>query len=263
MSRDLRLHEYYESLSVEAERLNRREGQLELERTRELLGRFLPPRPSRIIDIGGGTGVYSAWLASLGHYVHMIDPVPLHIQTASTAGTFTASLGDARTLAAANDTYDIALLLGPLYHLPDEVDRHRALVEARRVVRAGGLVAIAYISRLAIPLDGYVKGWIHRERGLDGLRNAVAVGHDAGGGFGAIAYFHLPSEIAGELQAAGLAVEHVFGIEGPGWIAPDFEERWDDPAGRRVILETARSCETLPELLGLSAHLLAIARKMT
>jgi SAM-dependent methyltransferase len=261
MNDNSRLHDYYESLSVEAERLGRREGQLELERTRELLARFLPPPPCRIMDIGGGTGVYSAWLASLGYAVHMVDVVRSHIRTAAIIGTFTTSVGDARALEDDAETYDVALLLGPLYHLPDKADRLRALAEARRVVRAGGLVAVAFISRLAIPLDGYVKGWIHRERGLAGMQNAVRVGHDEGGGFGAIAYFHLPSQISAELEAAGLVIEQIFGIEGPGWIAPDFEERWADPDGRRVILETARACETLPELLGLSAHLLAIARR--
>lgn len=261
MNRDRKLHEYYETLSVEAERLGRREGQLEHERSRELLARVLPPPPARIIDIGGGTGIYSSWLASLGHDVHLVDIVRSHIENASTIGSFTAAVGDARSLEQEDGSCDVALLLGPLYHLPDAADRRQALAEARRVVRPGGMIAAAFISRLAVPLDGFVKGWIHQERGLVGLQNAARAGHDEGGRFGAIAYFHLPSEIPSELSAAGLIVEQIFGIEGPGWIAPDFDERWTDADGRRVILETARACEALPELLALSAHILAIARR--
>ena len=261
MDDDGRLHEYYEKRSVEADRLGHREGQLELERTKELVTRYLPAPPARVLDIGGGTGIYSSWLASLGHDVHLIDIVQAHIQAASTIGTFKASVGDARTLEGADDSYDLVLLLGPMYHLPDDADRLRALREAGRVARPGGLVVAAYISRLAIPMDGYVKGWIHKERGLAGMQNAVRIGHDAEGVFGAIAYFHLPSEIAPELHAAGLDIEAVLGVEGPGWIAPDFDDRWTDIEGRRVILETARACEVSPELLGLSAHILAFARK--
>jgi SAM-dependent methyltransferase len=261
MSAEGRLRDYYETLSVEAERLSRREGQLEFERTIEIISRYLPGPPARIIDIGGGTGVYSTWLASLGYLVHLVDIVEAHIHAASRIGTFSTSAGDARALAEVDATYHVALLLGPMYHLPDAADRLQALREARRVVREDGVVAVAYISRLAIPLDGYVKGWIHRQRGLEGMQNAVRTGHDPAGGFGAIAYFHLPSEIAAELQAAELVVEQILGVEGPGWVAPDFDDRWNDPDGRRVLLETARTCEASPDLLGLSAHILAIARK--
>jgi len=256
---DPRLHEYYESRYVEAERLDRRSGRLELERTKELLGRHLPPK-ARIIDIGGGTGIYAAWLASLGHHVHLIDVVAGHVETAAASGAFTTAVGDARSLPDADDTYDVALLMGPLYHLPDSSDRQRALAEARRVLRPGGLLVAAYVSRPATMLDGYVKGWIYSERGLEAVRNIVGLGVDDGGeGFGAIAYFHQPSEVAPELEAVDFTVEHVYGIEGPGWIAPDFDERWS--SDRDVMLETARACESDPELLGVSGHIMAVARR--
>jgi len=260
MKPDSRLHDYYTVRSSEAERLATREGQLELSRTQEIIARYLPVSPARIIDVGGGTGTYSTWLASLGHTVHMVDVVESHVQAASAIGTFTTAVADARSLDAPDASYDAALLLGPLYHLPDGGDRLRALNEAARVVRPGGLIITAHISRLAIPLDAWVKGWIDKDRALEGMANAVRFGHDAGGGFGAIAYFHLPSEIAPELAEAGLTVDHVLGVEGPAWIAPDFDARWADGEARAKMLESARTCEAVPELLGLSAHILAIAR---
>jgi SAM-dependent methyltransferase len=190
----------------------------------------------------------------------MVDLVEAHVQAASTLGTFSTAVGDARSLDAPDNSHDCALLLGPLYHLPDGADRGRALREAARVVRRGGLIITAYVSRLATPLDAWVKGWIHKERGPAGLANAVRSGHDPEGAFGAIAYFHLPSEIAPELARAGLDVEHVLGVEGPAWIAPDFDTSWMDADARERMLESARTCEDLPEMLGLSAHILAIAR---
>lgn len=263
MRSDPRLKEYYEQLYAERDRLGRREGQLELVRTQELLGRFLPPPPAKILDIGGGTGVYASWLAALGYSVHLLDIVPAHVQEAGRAGTSPAVVGDGRALPAPDGSYDVALLLGPLYHLLEAEDRQMALAEARRVVRQAGLVVTAFISRGAVALDGYVKGWIDKPGVIhavrDHIRRGVSPAHASG--FGVIAYFHLPAEARAELAAAGLEVLALFGVEGPGWIAPDFNDRWQRPEARQVILESARICEEEPALQALSAHLLAFSRR--
>lgn len=263
MESDRRLREYYGQLYLEAERLSKREGQLELVRTKELLLRHLPASPARIIDIGGGTGVYASWLASLGYSVHLVDFVPEHVEAALAFGTFSAEVGDARALSQDDESYDAALLLGPLYHLRSKGDRLQALREARRVVRKGGVVAAAFITRGAAVMDGFVSGWIYDRDAL------AATGEIVRGGltlndrtdFSAISYFHWPSEARDEVGLSGLTPIELYGIEGPGWIAPDFEERWQTEEGRGVILETARFCETEPQLQILSAHLLAFGRR--
>ncbi|HXF60730.1 MAG TPA: class I SAM-dependent methyltransferase [Caldilineaceae bacterium] len=263
MRRDAQLREYYEQLYAERDRLGRREGKLEQARTQELLGRFLPTPPARIIDIGGGTGSYASWLAALGYEVHLVDIVPAHVQAAAQAGISSAVVGDARALPAPDAYYDVALLLGPLYHLLTAAERLAALREARRVVQPAGLVVAAFISRGAVALDGYVKGWIDRPGVIlafrDHVRTGVSLAH--GSGFGAIAYFHLPSEARAELVSAGLEVLSLFGVEGPGWVAADFDDRWQRVEGRQVILESARICEEEPELQALSPHLLAFTRR--
>jgi SAM-dependent methyltransferase len=255
--------EYYEVLHAERDRLGRREGQLELVRTQELLGRFLPAAPAKIIDIGGGTGIYASWLASLGYDVQLVDIVPAHVQEARRVGTFTAFVGDARALPAPDGSYDVALLLGPLYHLLAAEDRLTALAEARRVVRPAGLVVTAFISRGAVALDGYVKGWIDRPGVIyavrDHIQSGLSLAHASG--FGKIAYFHLPAEARAELTLSGLEVVAIFGVEGPGWIASNFDDRWQREEARQIILESARICEEEPELQALSPHLLAFARR--
>lgn len=139
-----------------------------------------------------------------------------------------------------------------------------ALGEARRVVRPGELVVAAFISRGAVAMDGYVKGWIDRPDAIHLLKQIVRDGLSPAdrGGFGAIAYFHLPSEARAEIESADLTVLGLFGVEGPGWIAADFDERWQRPDGREVILESARACEAKPELQTLKAHLLAFCRRL-
>jgi SAM-dependent methyltransferase len=263
MNRTSRLRQYYEEQFAERDRLGRREGLLERVRTQELLGRFLPPAPAKIIDIGGGTGVYAAWLAALGYDVHLVDIVPAHVQEAVRLGAFSAAIGDARALPEPGGHYDMALLLGPLYHLLAAEERQMALREARRVVRPGGLVVTAYVSRGAVALDGYVKGWIDKPGVIHALREHVRTGVSPayGSGFGAIACFHLPAEARAELVAAGLEVLALYGVEGPGWIAPDFDHRWQQAEARQIILESARVCEEMPELQALSTHLLAFSRR--
>jgi hypothetical protein len=75
------------------------------------------------------------------------------------------------------------------------------------------------------------------------------------------AYFHQPEELRAELAEAGLEVEGLYGVEGPGWILPDLADRWTDPGRRAALLHVARLLEAEPSVLGCSAHLLAIGRK--
>jgi ubiquinone/menaquinone biosynthesis C-methylase UbiE len=260
---DSRLLTFYEKSGAERVRLVRREGQLELVRTKELLERFILTARARIIDIGGGTGVYSSWLASLGHRVHLVDIVPGHVEDASRDRTFTAVVGDARALPVSDDSYDVALLLGPLYHLPELEDRLQAIREARRVVRDGGMIVAGFICRAAAALDGYIKGWVDNPDAFELVREQLhcGVARSSRGGFSAVSYFHWPSEIRVELASCGFKTARIFGVEGPGWVASDFDNRWNTPEGRRIVLESARTCEEQPEYQVLSAHLLAFCAR--
>jgi ubiquinone/menaquinone biosynthesis C-methylase UbiE len=80
-----------------------------------------------VLDVGGGPSWYSSWLAERGYSVHLIDPVPLHVEQAMKRAAngpyFSTALGDARGLPHPDDTMDVVLLMGPLYHLPERADR--------------------------------------------------------------------------------------------------------------------------------------------
>ena len=140
---------------LEQERLLRGAGELERARIQDLLARVLPPAPAIVIDVGGGAGVHALWLAERGYEVHLVDAVPLHVEQARVASAgadrplASISLGDARELAWPDEHADAVLLFGPLYHLVERADRLRALREAHRVVRRGGLVLTAAVSRAA------------------------------------------------------------------------------------------------------------------
>ena len=157
--------------------------------------------------------------------------------------------------------YDAVLMLGPLYHLPDRADRVRALSEARRVVKPGGPVIIALISRFASLLDGLRSGTLSDPSVRPYIQRVLETGVNANPGkrpeYFTTAYFHHPDEIEGECEDAGLRCETVLGIEGLGWLT---WEKWDDPEGRENILRVARALEDEPTVKGASTHLLAVAR---
>lgn len=77
--------------------------------------------------------------------VHLIDPVQRHVIAAQAAG-LNSALGDARDLSVDSGTFDIALLLDPLYHLSSASDRRVALTEVTRVLKPGGVLFAAGLS---------------------------------------------------------------------------------------------------------------------
>ena len=266
-----RVLQYYTDAD-EAARLRTTWFQLEHERTRELIRRHLPPPPARIVDAGGGAGAYARWLASLGYEVHLIDPVPKHIEQARAASSqqpdhplASAELGDARQLPHAENSADAVLLLGPLYHLVEKEDRIACLREARRVLRPGGLLWGAGISRFASLLDSLSSGFFGHPEFAPMLERDLEDGQHRNPTTNSIyftdAFFHKPGELSREFLAAGFQVLEIAAIEGPGWLARDFERLWNDPVQRERLLTVIRKVEREPSILGASAHIMAIGRK--
>jgi SAM-dependent methyltransferase len=255
---------FYDS-GAEEERLASGAGALELERTKELLARFVLPG-SYVADVGGGTGRYAEWLVGEGHRVELVEPVSLHVEQArERAGdppAFAVHAADARELPFADGAFDLVLLLGPLYHLGDRADRQAAIVEAQRICREGGLVAAGAISRFAPLLDMIRCGRIGDPRILANVEQETREGRrvppERRTSPFPDAYFHRPEELEEELAEGGMQVEGVFGVEGPGWLLPGLDELWDDATVREALLRAAALAEGNPVF---SAHLLAVARK--
>ena len=263
--------EAYYARGGEARRLFQGHGQIELVRTQEIILRHLPPPPGTILDAGGGTGVYACWLAAQGYRVHFLDALPLHVEQARQASARqpeapVASLrvGDARKLEETDATVDGVLLLGPLYHLIERADRVQALCEARRVLRPGGLLFAVGIGRFASLLSAVADN-------LLGDPDAAAiVARDLHDGqhrnptdkeYFTTAFFHRPEELEAEVREAGFEQIELLGVEGPGWLLSNLEQRWADPEERERLLQAARAVEREPALLGLPPHLLAVGRK--
>jgi ubiquinone/menaquinone biosynthesis C-methylase UbiE len=255
---------------LERDRLASGTGALELARTQALLERYLPAAPAVVADVGGGPGRYAVWLAARGYRVHLVDPIPLHIEQARAASDArpnatlaSAQVGDARALPLPDASADAVLLLGPLYHLPERDDRLHALAEARRVCRPGGVVIAAAISRFASTLDGLRGGYLEdpafAATAASDVRDGRHRNPTGDPAYFTTAYFHLPEELSVECSASGLTHKATLAIEGPAWLLPDLDARLAESRRRGVLLDALASLESEPTLLGASAHLLVVA----
>lgn len=247
-------------------------GLLEATRTREILARYLPTPPATVYDIGGAEGAYALPLAQAGYHVALLDPFAAHVEAARAGSAAQpdspldrAEIGDARTLPYSNSSADAILMLGPLYHLTDQADRLAALAEARRVLRPGGRLFAAAISRFASTVDGVRTGAIHEPA----FENMVV--HDLRDGvhrnpnpaarpdWFTLAYFHRPDDLAEEVTAAGFTDTELLAIEGVGVFVPDSVAALNEPTRKDALLRAIRRVEAEPSLLGASPHLMAVA----
>lgn len=255
----------------EEDRLTAGKWLLERDRTQEMVLARLPPAPATILDVGGAAGIYAFWLVERGYRVHLVDASARLVEEARRRGaglppeSFTCHVGDARSLPFDDGVADAVLMLGPLYHLTEAADRRRALEEAHRVLRPGGVLFAAAISHAASALDGMARDLFADPAFAAIVRRDLEEGQHRNTtgnlNYFTTAYFHRPEELQAEVDAAGLACEAVLGIEGPAWLLADFDERWADDRKREDLLRVARLLERETSVLGVSAHLLAIGTK--
>jgi ubiquinone/menaquinone biosynthesis C-methylase UbiE len=267
---DEKIQRYY-ALGQEQNRLRSDSGELERLRTEGILNRHLPAPPAVICDVGGAAGIYAFALAAKGYIVHLVDLAPIHVQQAQAYSTESriplASIvqGDARALSMPEAIADAVLLFGPLYHLVEKTDRMMALNEARRILKQGGLLFAAAISRYASFTDGLSRGFFS-----DALFRGI-VEKDLSSGqhrnptnspdYFTTAYFHRPDELRSEICEAGFQEVKLLSIEGPAWGAAHFFTAWADPVQRRALLEMLSAIEEEPSIVGASAHFVALTRK--
>ncbi len=254
----------------ESSRLASGSFRLEFARTCAILTRCLPPAPSHVYDIGGGPGSYAAWLADRGYDVDLLDAVESHVSCASAVpvsgvGAVRARIGDSRSLPYPDRSAEAVLLLGPLYHLTDQEDRLVSLRECLRVLRPGGRLIAAAVSRYVSTLEGLFKGTF-----ADPKFQRIAAGDRATGqhrnddeieGYFTTGFFHHPNELRAEVEAAGFRFDELCAVEGPAGLLPDFDRAWENPTTRSWILEVANAFESEASALAVSNHFIAICTR--
>lgn len=212
---------YYEHFD-EWSRLDSPEGRLEFSGATRLLAHTLPVGAA-VLDLGGGPGRYSMWLAARGHPTTLVDPVPRLVaeagERARAAGLdLRTELGDARDLTQIADaSFDAVIAFGPFYHLTDPGDRARAIHEIARVLRPGGVAYILYVPRLS-GLRGLIVRAESRPDQVDveALRRCARDGvflNRSSDGFPA-AWYPMREEVLALARAGALTVEREVSLKG-------------------------------------------------
>ena len=162
MERMEALTNYYTTHNEDA-RLTPKRGMVEFLTTIHYVEKYLKPG-MRILEIGAGTGRYSHYFAQNGYAVDAVELMECNIEVfkANTKDgeNITVQQGDAVNLRnIASDQYDITLLLGPMYHLYTDEDKHAAMSEAIRVTKKGGIVFAAYCNNdITVYHFGFLRG---------------------------------------------------------------------------------------------------------
>ena len=147
----------------EDDRLTRsRHGQLEYATTMAYIHKFAGPG-TKVLEIGAGTGRYSIALAKEGMDVTAVELVEEKLKILKENSKVIANIssyqGDATNLDRFPDnTYDVTLCFGPMYHLYEKKEVNKAIDEAVRVTKPGGVILFAFISVYAIMYANYFQG---------------------------------------------------------------------------------------------------------
>jgi len=265
------VYEFYNG-GAEIGRLERGLGIMEFYRSKEIIERYLKGKLT-VYDIGGGIGRYAEWLAGKGHDVTLIELAPVAVDYAKEHMTvpYKAETGDARSLELPDNSADMVLLMGPLYHLLTREDRMKTLSEANRVLKEGGILVAAGISKFssatwALSVYGNGNEFIDDDIYMDMLKREMTTGeHIKPKEYPYIisdAYFHTIDGLRDEVTEAGFEVAESVAVEGCSWITPDIASKWEDEGRRIRLLEIIRATEHEETMMGISPHFLVIASKI-
>jgi len=192
--------------------------------TLRALREYLPPAPANVLDCGGGPGRYAVELARWGYEITLFDlsagNLALAREKATEAGVTLADFEQGTALDLGrypDESFDAVLLMGPLYHLLDEAERSQALIEASRVLRPGGSIFAAFISRYAAHRDAAVRfptepvdaPGLYERIETTGILPPTDPHRPT-----FVAYFARPDEVAPLVRRAGFEVQTVLGVEG-------------------------------------------------
>lgn len=262
------LFDYYNT-GIEQGRLARNLcNRLEFETTLHVLAPYLTTK-QRVLEAGTGSGDYATYLSLQGHQVIAVDLVPAHIEllrakvARGETGALTAHVADARHLPMiADGSIDLVLSLGPFYHLQSAADRRQCFQEAMRLVKPGGILAIAYLNRFLIAALSVKRDATKANPNfLLPLFNTGLVQDDPNDWFGLSAYFATPQEMAALVAEGGAILLDHIAIDGASKLIEDAVNAMNEEQYQQWKAWHWQSCRE-PSILGYSTHGLIICQKL-
>ena len=252
------LEKYYNKFN-EDKRLLSRHGQVEFAVATKYINKIIGTRKGLdIIDIGAGTGRYSGILAEQGHNVTAVELVQKNVsQIKEKSANIKAVKGNALNLKFDDNSFDIALLFGPVYHLFSFEDKLKAINEAKRVVRPGGFVLVMYLTTdYAVITYAFKEGNL-RKCMADGKLNdkfEVISGEED-------LYSYVRIDEINKLQKkSGLKRYKIIGVDGATDYIRQTLNKLSEEEFEIFIKYQMSICER-KELLGASSHIMDILKK--
>ena len=250
---------YYNKFN-EDKRLTHRHGIVEYETTMKYIKKYLNKMNNpKIIDIGAGTGKYSVALANEGYDVTAVELVKHNLMTLKAKNSpVKAYLGNAINLAKFKDnSFDMVLLFGPLYHLISKEDKLKALMEAKRIVKEDGLILVSYyMNEYAIITHGFKDNNILdaiKNKEIDDTFHITPKETDL--------YSMVRLEDIDELnKLSNLKRIKILAQDGPSDYIRPIINKMDDETFKTYMNYHFSTCER-KELLGASSHVLDILKK--
>jgi S-adenosylmethionine-dependent methyltransferase len=263
------IQRYYDlSATTEWARLERYRTEYAV--TMRALQDTLPKPPGSILDCGGGPGRYAIELARLGYSVSLFDLSQISLSLARTnAHAANVSLaayehGSATNLSRFRDSsFDSVLLLGPLYHLTEAKDRELALQEVGRVLKPGGVLVAAFITRFAFLrylIKEHPEQLSQRAPEIEVFFQTGVIPAPLKDGTEFIAHFITPAEVKPLVESAGFQISAILGVEG---LSTLIDDKLNAVQGSdwEALVDLNYQLAKDPSLLGASDHLLCIAHK--
>lgn len=253
------LIKYYNKFN-EDKRLNSKYGQIEFLTSLKYIHEYLEKMDTpKIIDIGAGSGRYSATLAEDGYDVTAVELVKHNLRMIEQkSDKVKAYQGNAVNLSRFKDeTFDLVLLFGPMYHLCDKESQVKALLEAKRIAKKGAVIMVAYcMNEFAVITHGFKDNNIKEciQNGLlDDNFHCLARPDDL--------YNVVRLDDINELNdKAGLTRIKIITPDGPASYIRNVLNKMDDETFDLFIKYHLATCER-QELIGASAHTLDILKK--
>ncbi len=252
------LEKYYNKFNEE-HRLTTRHGQVEFNTTMHFIHKYITENSSmKILDIGAGTGRYSVTLQKEGHSVTAVEKVPRNLKVLEEKHSgVNCWPGDACDLHFLSDnTFDITLLFGPLYHLHTQEEMLKALSEARRVTKNGGIIFTTYL------LNEYsVLTYCFKERHIKDVmeKNALTSDwHTKASKEELYTYLRL-EDIDTLNQKSGLSLLKRFASDGASDYMRQELNALDEEEFKLFMQYHLSVCER-PELLGASSHVVDVLK---
>lgn len=249
---------------------NDNSGRLEYEMTKRILAKYLPKK-AKILDLGGGAGVYSFLLAELGYEVYLADLSENLIEQANEQNKtkekkiISCDVVNALDLSIyENEQFDVVLLFGPLYHLLEKEERKQCLNEVNRVLKSNGMIFasfIPYLSGSIAIMDRYFR---HPEQvNVNNLNEVFKTGkfnNLSNKGFQE-GYYPSVTEIENLFKACNFKMKEIRSIRSIGYEKEDNIYNIKDDKIFNKIMDLIEDTSTKREIIEMCGHAMYIGNK--